>query len=128
MSKHTDVDQTEWYASAVNWAVATNAMSGYYNTTLFGTNDPLTREQLCCIIANVQNENVETADPSKFNQLPDHNLTSAWAKENVIWAVDKGILNGYLASDGSRILDPTGYATRAEAAAIILNAITNGVI
>ena len=128
MSKHTDVDQTEWYASAVNWAVATNAMSGYYNTTLFGTNDPLTREQLCCIIANVQNENVETADPSKFNQLPDHNLTNAWAKENVIWAVDKGILNGYLASDGSRILDPTGYATRAEAAAIILNAITNGVI
>ncbi len=40
-----DVDQSQWYHLAVDWAVETGLMEGYEGTELFGPGDPLTRAQ-----------------------------------------------------------------------------------
>lgn len=45
----TDVKNGEWYTNAVIWANANDIVSGYGNG-LFGTNDPITREQMAAIL------------------------------------------------------------------------------
>lgn len=44
---------------------------------------------------------------------------SAWATDALCWATENGIING----KGSGILDPGGWATRAEAAQMLKNFI-----
>ena len=45
----------------------------------------------------------------------DTDQVSPWAADALRWAVDRGILSGR----GGGVLDPTGYATRAEAAQML---------
>lgn len=123
----TDINQTDWYARPVNWAIATGYMNGYDSRT-FGVGDSLTREQVACIIANVTGNSTTQANPAKFNALPDHNATSSWARTCVTWAVDKGVINGVEQANGTRLLIPGGTATRAEMAAVIKNAIFSGLL
>ena len=122
-----DINQTDWYARPVNWAIATGYMNGYDSRT-FGVGDSLTREQVACIIANVTGNSTTQANPAKFNALPDHNATSSWARTCVTWAVDKGVINGVNQPNGTRLLNPGGTATRAEMAAVIKNAIFSGLL
>lgn len=123
----TDINQADWYARPVNWAIATGYMNGYDSRT-FGVGDSLTREQVACIIANVTGNSTTQANPAKFNALPDHNATSSWARIGTIWAVDKGVINGVEQPDGTRTLSPLTPATRAEMAAVIKNAILSGLL
>lgn len=122
-----DVKQGEWYAKGVNWAVSTGAMNGY-TSSLFGVGDRLTREQAACIIANVAHADTASADPSKYNALKGTNQTSDWARESLIWAVDKGVLNGVDNGDGTRSLAPLSYVTRAQMAGIMMNAVQAGIL
>ena len=46
---------------------------------------------------------------------------SGWAAEALAWAVERGILSG----KGNGVLDPTGTATRAETAQMLMNAMEN---
>lgn len=122
-----DVKQGAWYAKGVNWAVSTGAMNGY-TSSLFGVGDRLTREQAACIIANVAHADTASADPAKYNALQGTNQTSDWARASLIWAVDKGILNGVDNGDGTRSLAPLSYVTRAQMAGIMMNAIQAGIL
>lgn len=122
----TDVRQGKWYSSSVNWAVARAIMSG--NGMTFGVDESLTREQAATVIANVAHADVSAADPTKFEEFADAGATSGWARQSVMWAVDKGILNGRTLADGTRELSPKGTVTRAQLAAIMMNAINNGII
>lgn len=122
-----DVKQGAWYAKGVNWAVSTGAMNGY-TASLFGVGDRLTREQAACIIANVAHADTASADPAKYNALQGTSQTSDWARASLIWAVDKGVLNGVDNGDGTRSLAPLSYVTRAQMAGIMMNAIQAGIL
>ena len=122
----SDVRQDKWYSTSVNWAVEHAYMSGNGKTfNLYGT---VTREQVATIIANIAGADVAAADLAKFDALADHDETSAWARQSVIWAVDAGVLGGFENADGSRSLRPGQAASRAEVAALMMNAINLGVI
>ena len=90
--------------------------SGYSNGK-FGPNDPITREQLAAILYRYAQANGFTvgtlADLSAF---ADGSAASDWAEEAVRWAVGAGLLSG----KSGRLLDPTGQATRAEVAQILM--------
>lgn len=65
-----DVDQSEWYANAVNWCVAHGIMTGYDDgSNTFGPNDSLTREQMCKVLAIATKADYASADPAKYNEV-----------------------------------------------------------
>ena len=126
----------DYYTDAVNWAVAHGVIKGYFDSaankyTSFGVGDSLTREQLACIVVNMaatENDlDISEADSSKYDKLPDHDKTSSWATESLIWAVDNGIING-IEQNGRRILAPQNTTSRSELAAIMMNCIQKGIL
>ena len=124
---HTDVDQNEWYAEAVNWAVEEGIMNGYAGTDLFGVGDSLTREQFACVLANAVDARL-AAGPDALDAFGDAGSVSDWAASALAWAVDEGVLNGVEMEDGSRELQPGRDITRAEMAAMMKNAVDAGVL
>ena len=46
---YTDVTQGQWCSEAIRWATSEGVVTGYGNG-LFGTNDPITREQLATML------------------------------------------------------------------------------
>ena len=129
-AEKADVDQSAYYAPAVNWAVAHGIIKGYGNSDRFGVGDSATREQIAGIFANMlaSDEELEDQDQSLYDALPDHEDTSDWAKKSVVWALNKGIINGASFSDGSRKLLPGDDASRAVMAALMMNVIKSGVL
>lgn len=109
----TDVSNEMWYAKAITWAEENGFVSGYGNN-LFGPNDNITREQLAMILwryaGSPLTENVEL----HFNDTDD---VSDYALTAVKWAVEKGIMSGY----GDGLLNPKGFATRAQVAQMFKN-------
>lgn len=124
-----DVDQSEWYANAVNWCVAHGVMTGYDDgSNTFGPNDSLTREQMCKVLAIATKADYASADPAKYNALPGTEETDEWARPFVVWAVDEGLVNGVDNHDGTHTLDPLGLVYRCQTAQIFTNAITAGIM
>lgn len=122
-----DVERGFWYTESVDWAVETGTMTGYADGT-FGVGDTLTREQLAAIMARVCGADLTSVDTSKFNALSDHASTSDWARESVAWAVQHGVINGIPGANGTRTLVPQGTVTRAQMAAIMMNAANEGLL
>ena len=109
-----DVEAGQWYTDAVIWAAGKEIIGGYGDGT-FGTNDPVTREQMVALFWRYQSEPVsKSADLSGFS---DAGQISSWAKDAFEWAVSSGIISG----KSQDILDPEGDATRAEVAQIVMN-------
>ncbi len=125
---HRDVPPGRWYSEAVSWCVAKGYMTGYAGTDKFGVGKYLTRQELACIVARVANANLSLANASKYNSLGDNGKTSSWARDSLVWAVDKGIINGKDAADGSKLLAPKDNVTRAQIAAIMMNSISRGIM
>lgn len=61
--------------------------------------------------------NFEAADTTVLTAFNDAKEISGYAKEALAWAYNEGIIAG----KGNGILDPRGFATRAETAMILLN-------
>lgn len=112
----TDVKASDWCANAVSWVVANGVASGYGGGK-FGPSDNVTREQLAVFLyqyAGYKKYDVSAkGDLSKFT---DSDKLSSWAEDAMTWAIGEGLLSG----KGNGILDPTGTATRAEAASILM--------
>ena len=110
----SDVESGKWYTDAVIWAAGKKIIEGY-GSGVFGTNDPVTREQMATIFWRYQGKpTVKNADLTAFS---DTDKISAWARDAFEWAVSTGVING----KGNGILDPKGNATRAEVAQIAMN-------
>ncbi|MDN0070034.1 S8 family peptidase [Collinsella ihumii] len=125
-----DVGQ-DYYTDAVNWAVAHGYINGYENVatgevTHFGVGDPLTREQLACIVANIARNGEPFGSMAKYESMPDHDKTSTWAVANVVWAINNQIING-VELGGVRHVAPQNKTTRAEMAAIMMNCLEQDV-
>ena len=112
----TDVAAGQWYSDGVAWASANNIVGGYGNG-LFGPNDSITREQFATILyryAQYAGIAVVSA-PNALTGFTDGASTSAWAAEGLGWAVNQSLITGKTGN----LLDPTGQASRAEAAVIL---------
>ena len=117
-----DVAWGEWYFDAVTRASELGLMNGYDDGT-FGPADGLTREQFCAVIANAAGADLEGQDESALGAFADAPGVSAWARPAVAWAVERGVISGVEQADGSRTLDATRVLTRAEMAAMMVNAV-----
>ena len=116
---YTDVAQGQWYSEAVRWATSEGIVGGYGNG-LFGTNDPITREQFAAMLyrfAQEQGYDVSIGENTNILSYTDVADLSEYAIPATQWAVGAGIING--TGDGST-LTPQGQATRAQAAVMLM--------
>lgn len=115
-SHYNDVASNAWYADAVAWASAKGIVGGYGNGQ-FGPDDRITREQLAVMLWRYAGNPVASNKELQFN---DADQVSGYAIDAMLWATEKGIING----KGGSILDPGGQATRAEVAQMLMNYMT----
>ncbi len=115
----TDVDQTKWYAKAVNWAYANGLVHGVRETKF----DPLgkvTREQAAAMIVRFLNrKEVPTAAENLRASFSDVDNVSAYAFDDLCIAKGSGILSGY--HDGT--IRPKAAVTRAEGTAMLMRMV-----
>ncbi len=107
----TDTAEGAWYADAVLWASQNGIVSGY-GGGLFGTDDPITREQLATILWRCSGS--PSADAG--NDFADEDSIASWASTAVDWARSNGYISGM---EGNRFA-PKGQATRAQVAAVLM--------
>lgn len=115
-SHYNDVASNTWYADAVAWASAEGIVGGYGNGQ-FGPDDRITREQLAVMLWRYAGSPVASNKGLQFN---DADQVSSYAVDAMLWATEKGIING----KGGGILDSGGQATRAEVAQMLMNYMT----
>ena len=115
-----DVESGQWYTDAVNWAISNGVMSGYAGSDLFGTNDPLSFEQLLVVLNNLSDYRDGSYRESLINQFIDGNQVSSWARLAMAHFIERGFAQG---SDGW--LYPQQSAPRSRVAAILQHWITN---
>ena len=111
----TDTAEGTWYADAVLWASRQGVISGY-GSGLFGTDDPVTREQIAAILWRYAGSPAAEAG----TDFADEADISAYAAQAVDWARASGVVNG---ADGNLFL-PRASATRAQVAVILRNYLT----
>lgn len=111
----TDVKKGDWYYNAVQWAAENEITAGVGNNK-FAPNVNVTRQEFAQFLYGKEGKpEVE----GSLNFI-DANNAADWAKNALLWANQNGIING--AKSGNQILlNPTGNATRAEAASMLVN-------
>ena len=111
----SDTEEGVWYTDAVLWASQQGLVGGYGNG-LFGTNDPVTREQIAVLLWRY------AGSPAAESGIDfaDESAISDYAAQAVDWARASGVVSG---AEGDRFL-PQNNATRAQVAAILRNYLT----
>ena len=110
-----DVDDNDWYATAVNWAANVGVVNGYEDNT-FRPNQPITREQLAAILMNyAAYKGYDVSARADLSHYSDADSISSWANDVLLWAVAEKLITGVTADT----LQPQGAATRAQVAAIL---------
>ena len=110
-----DVDDNDWYATAVNWAANVGVVNGYEDNT-FRPNQPITREQLAAILMNyAAYKGYDVSARADLSHYSDADSISSWANDVLLWAVAEGLLTGV--TDDT--IAPQAHATRAQVAAIL---------
>ena len=112
-----DVSPDAWCADAVSWAAIQRIVDGYAGG-LFRPGAPITREQLAVMLWRYAG--CPAPSPEAVLDFPDADAAGDYAREALLWAVEKGILSGY----GDGRLDPKGTATRVQAAQMLRNFMT----
>lgn len=114
---YTDVPPTRWYYRAITWASREGIVTGYGDGT-FRPNVKITREQMATMLWR------HSGSPKPAsNRIPyyDAGRISNYAWEAMCWVTEQGYMQG----KGNGILDPKGYATRAEVAQLMKNYLTD---
>ena len=119
-----DVDAQQYYAEAVAWAAENGIVAGTSDTT-FSPNAKVTREQMAAILYRYAKLNgVDVSKTADLKDFPDADKVASYAKDAMAWAVESGIISGTL-KGGKTYLDPTGSATRAQVASILMRYAKN---
>ncbi len=117
----TDVQSGLWYTNAVVWASENNIISGY-GGDLFGTNDSVTREQMVSILYNyAKYKSYDVTKTTELSAYTDASNVSSWAVSAMQWAVVNGIITGTTPTT----LSPSGSATRAQVATVLMQFCKN---
>ncbi len=121
-SPYSDVqDPTHWYYDPVVWADQNDLVKGVGDGK-FGRGQPLSREEMVTLLyryaafAGLEQTVDEDADLHAFADAPE---THGWAREAMLWAVDKNIISGSDSGDGILTLEPRSYSSRAQVAAVM---------
>lgn len=129
-----DVENYAWYTAPANWAVEAGVIGGREGadgSLRFDPFDPITREELCTVIARASQKysgaDVAGADWSAMLSTAGHESVSPWAAQSVAWCMDNGVISGVDGPDG-RHIRPQDTVTRATIAQVMMNAIENGVM
>lgn len=108
---------SQWYAAPVTWAAEKELITDTGDAALNPAGS-IARQQMALILYNYMGR------PSVSGQgeldFADADQISSWALDAVKWAVSVGVLNGSQ-QDGKLYLDPTGAASRAVTAQILMN-------
>jgi len=113
-SSFNDVVPGEWYSPYVEWAAQNGIIHGYGNG-YFGTNDEITREQMCVMLERyVKFAKYDLPEVNEVTIFADHDNISSWAKASVYYAQRTGLVIGM----GNNLFNPLCKATRAEVATI----------
>ena len=99
-----------WAKGAISTANYYGLVNGY-SDSVFGPDDPVTREQIAVMIVNA----TKVDSTEEVKTFTDSAKIAAWAKEPVAKATAAGLIAGY--PDGT--FRPKANATRAEAAVIL---------
>lgn len=107
---------SQWYAPAILWAAGKGIVTDAGDAAV-APEANLTRQQIALMLYNYMGKPEARGDLAAFT---DAAKVSAWAKDAMEWAVGAGVLKG---SDNGGVLslNPTGTATRAETAQILMN-------
>ncbi len=127
-SLFSDVEAGSWYEDAVNWAYNTNVTTGYTdsngNSTHFGSNDKVTREQLAVFLHRyAKTQGYDVSVRADITNYVGYSEISDYASEAMEWAVGVGLISGLQSEEnGIEIYDlaPKGNATRAQLATILM--------
>ena len=119
LARYDGVDTTAgatWYEKGVEWAAANNISSGA------DLDAPVSREQLATMLYRYAASNgLNTAASGSLTGFADAGSVSSYASDAMTWAVGAGLIGG---TDKGE-LNPTGSATRAEVAAILMRFCEN---
>ena len=97
------------------WAAENDIVNGCGGGR-FAPDDAITREQLAAILYRYSRYcGQSTAVTASLEGFSDAGSVSGYAREALAWAHETGIVRG---TSGNRI-NPTGFATRAETAAML---------
>lgn len=111
LAGYSDVDPVAWYVNSLDKAVSAGYLNGYNNGCI-GPNDILTRGQACCLFANAEKVDLDSA----FSDV----VASPYYYEAVQWAEDADIVNG-----DSGKFRPDDPCTRCEFIAMMHNLAGN---
>ena len=116
----TDVRPGTWYYNAVAWGYDKDIVAGM-STTTFATDGLITREQMAVLLYGYTEKYAPAylGGAASLNGFPDAASVSNWAYAAMSWAVGNGLISG-IASNGADYLAPSGGATRAQIAAIMM--------
>ena len=111
----TDVSSSQYYYDAISWAYDAGVVDGFDAYT-FKPDQNVTREQLAAILYRyAKYMNLSTSGSAYLAKYRDADKIANWAYDAMAWANYRGLING---TSATRI-DPKGYATRAQIAAIL---------
>ena len=115
-----DVADSDWYATAVNWAASEGIVNGFEDDT-FRPNDVITREQMAAILYNYADyKGYDVSARADLSDYADAADVSSWAEDVLAWANAEGLINGMTATT----IDPQGATTRAQTAAMFERFLT----
>lgn len=119
----TDVPSNAWYSAAVKWAYSNNIVNGI-TPEQFSPSASIKRQDLAVIFSRYaiyhSGSGVST-NYSVLYQFSDWNQISGYAKQQMTWAIETGIISGTT----STTLDPQANVTRAQYATILTRYGTN---
>lgn len=116
-----DVEADKWYTDAIRWAASEEIVYGYDAYT-FGTNLPVTREQLATLLyryAEYKGHDVSDAEDTNILDYKDVDSVRDYAVTAMQWCCGTGIIEG-IERDDNMYLDPQGNATRAHMATMFM--------
>lgn len=99
----TDVKDTDWFASNVQYVYDNGLMNGT-TTTTFEPESNLTRAQTAVVLWRIAGQPAPTA------KAPFTDLVDAWYRDAIAWAAEQKVVNGR----GDGTFDPAGFITREE--------------
>lgn len=109
-----------WYGKVIAWAKENELVDGY-SATLFGPDDPITREQMCVILANFIEKYSVSLPLGEEKTFADGDEISKWAKDAVAKCAKWGVVSGM----EKNMFCPADTATRAQIAQLVYNMLLN---
>lgn len=114
VKNYSDVSASDSFYRPVVWATRRGIINGYGNGT-FRPRNAITREELATILW--RHAGRPTARRTTLDKFYDSMAVSGFAVDAMAWATENHVINGRKTG----VLDPKGYATRAEVAQMLKN-------